>query len=385
MSTVYPLPSQALPPPGAAATGRVLVVDDVPENLAQIAALLAAEGHTVRVANSGAAALRLAATDPPPELILLDVVMPGMDGFEVLARLRAEPRTAGITVLFLSARAGADDEAYGLAQGAADYIAKPIQPQRVLARVRQHLHARRHHESLHHRAEQLERSLRRRERAGHALQQAVWQVLAHQAGLRDPITHAHLQRSQVLMAVLARALSQDPGWPDPLDEAHQELLVRAAPLHDLGKLAIPEALLRKPGPLDRDEWALMRAHPVLGEQAVERVARDLPLPPDFVALARQVTRSHHERWDGSGYPDGLAGDAIPAAARVMAVVDVFDSLLASRHYKRAGSPAEARAAILAGAGRQFDPRVVAAFDRAFDELLARWQAPDGAEDPDDRG
>jgi len=332
--------------------------------------LLQGAGYRVKVANTGAAALRLAGTTPQPDLILLDVMMPGIDGHEVLRRLRAEPATEDVPVIFLTALGESTDEEFGLAQGAADYLTKPIRPGIVLARVRTQLQAKRLRDWLADENTALEAEVARRMVENDQIQRVTIRALAHLAETRDPETGNHILRTQAYMRQLAEQLKSHPRFAAALDAASIDLLVRSAPLHDIGKVGIPDHILLKPGKLSPEEWTVMKTHAQLGADAIEQAERDVDRPLAFLILAKQIARSHHERWDGTGYPDGLVGDAIPMAARLMAVADVFDSLVSPRVYKRAFSVEESRDTIVAGRGSQFDPDVVDAFLQRFDDFVA---------------
>lgn len=347
----------------------LLVVDDNPENLTVLGELLQPAYH-VRAATSGPRALRIALHDPRPDLVLLDIMMPGMDGYEVLGRMRADPRTADIPVIFVTAMDAPGEEQWGLDLGAADYIAKPLKPAVVLARIRTHLELKRARDLLHDQNAFLEHEIARR-MADHALAQEVAiHALARLAETRDPETGNHLLRTSAYVRCLAQALRDHPRFAPFLTERTIELLHKSAPLHDIGKVGIPDHILLKPGPLTPAERDVMRTHAALGSQALEAAERDARQPVEFLALAKQIARHHHEKWDGSGYPDGLAGDAIPIAARLMALADVFDALISARVYKPPMPFAEAREVILRGRNNHFDPDVVDAFDARFREFRA---------------
>lgn len=348
----------------------ILVVDDVPENLAAIGGLLRAQGYRVQAASSGEAALRYATATPPPDLILLDVVMPGMDGYQVLAQLREQPATRGIPVIFLTALGDARDEERGLELGAADYITKPIRPPVVLARVRTQLEAHQARQLLRDQNALLEAEVSRRMAENEMIQEVSIQALAHLAETRDPETGNHIQRTQSYVRLLAELLRQHPRFAAVLDDRYIHLLARSAPLHDIGKVGIPDNILLKPGRLDHGEFEVMKRHAALGAVAIERAERDSHHEVAFLALAKQIARSHHERWDGRGYPDGLAGDDIPLPARLMALADVFDALINVRCYKEAFSFERARAMIEAERGRHFDPDATDAFLAHYDQFVA---------------
>ena len=348
----------------------VLVVDDLPDNLLVVSELLREAGYRVRVANSGPLALRYATQSPRPDLILLDVMMPGMDGYEVLQRLQEGPETAEIPVVFLSARGDDTDEEHGLALGAADYLTKPIRPLVLLARVRTQIEARRARSMMRQANSQLAMELGERMAESLLARRVGIRALAHLAELRDPETGNHILRTQGYVRELALSLRADPAFAAALDDHAIELLSESAPLHDIGKVGIPDRILLKPGPLVDDEWEMMRTHTTIGAHAIELAERDTRQAVDFLAVAKQIALSHHERWDGAGYPQGLAGTQIPLSARIMAVADVFDALISPRVYKRALGCDEARRIIVADAGSRFDPAVVLAFERCFDRLVA---------------
>jgi len=350
-------------------SGTLLIVDDSPTNLRVLGELLRSS-YRVLAATSGERALRLARGLPRPDLILLDVMMPEMDGYAVLARLRDDPATSDIPVVFLTAMASADDEERGLAHGAADYITKPIQPSVVLARVRTQLEAKQARDWMKDQNAALEAEVSRRMAENELTQKITIRALAHLAELRDPETGNHIMRTQSYVQRLALDLQRHPRFAAALGERQIELMARSAPLHDIGKVGIPDQLLRKPGPLTAEEWIVMRTHAKLGSDALELAERDIAEPLEFLSLAKEIAHWHHERWDGSGYPDGLVGDAIPVSARLMAIADVFDAVISPRAYKTAMPYARARELIAAGRATRFDPDVVDAFLADFDEFVA---------------
>jgi len=361
------LPTGSYPTPIA---HRLLITDDVPENLAVLGELLRSAGYSVHAAKSGRAALRYATQPPHPDLILLDVMMPQMDGFEVLARLRATPATHHIPVIFLTALGGTRDEERGLQQGAADYITKPFQPAVVLARVRAQLEAKQARDWLRDQNHALEAEVARRMAENERIQAVSIRALAHLAEIRDPETGNHILRTQGYVQLLATRLAAHPRFAATLDRRYIALLTRSAPLHDIGKVGIPDAILLKPGKLTPAEWAVMQTHARLGAQAIEYAERDIEQPVDFLALAKEIAHWHHERWDGAGYPDGLTGADIPLSARLMALADVFDALISRRVYKPPMAFDEARDIIAAGRNQHFDPDVTDAFLSGFGEFMA---------------
>ncbi|MCQ9374057.1 two-component system response regulator [Methyloversatilis sp. XJ19-13] len=359
---------------GAPDATSILIVDDMPENLEVLDGLLRAAGYCVKAANNGRSALRLAKDAEAPSLILLDVMMPGMDGYAVLDALRADPATRDIPVIFVTALAGAGDEEAGLARGAVDYIAKPLKPLVVLARVRTQLQARMARDVLRDQNTWLEQEVARRMTENDRIQAVSIRALAELAETRDQETGAHILRTQIYVRVLAEQLAMHPRFASTLTPAYIELLVRSAPLHDIGKVGIPDAILHKRGKLDDAEWTVMKTHALLGAQAIERAECESTgsggdEPVGFLSLAKEIAHWHHEHWDGSGYPDALAGDAIPVSARLMALADVFDALSTCRVYKASFPADQVKREILAGRGTHFDPDVVDAFVACYDAFI----------------
>ena len=348
----------------------LLIVDDVPANLSVLGDLLHDAGYQVKAATSGRAALRYATQSPQPALVLLDVMMPDMDGYQVLAALREDPTTRNIPVIFVTALDNARDEERGFQHGAADYIAKPIKPDVVLARVRSQLLARLAGNWLRDQNATLEAEVTRRMEENELIQTVSIRALAHLAETRDPETGNHILRTQGYVRLLATLLQDHPRFAPTLDDTYIKMLAHSAPLHDIGKVGIPDSILQKPGKLTGDEWEIMKTHSRLGSDAIEAAERDIDKPVEFLALAKEIAHWHHERWDGKGYPDGLAEEAIPLSARLMTLADVFDALISRRVYKEAMAFDEVRAIIYSERGRQFDPDAADAFLAAFDQFTA---------------
>lgn len=338
----------------------VLVVDDTADNLTVMVNLLK-EHFRVKVAITGDKALRIMDGPELPDLVLLDVMMPGMDGFEVCGRLKANARTREVPVIFLTARSEDVDERRGFELGAEDYITKPINPAIVLARVTTHLHLKQARDFLQDRNVFLEAEVRRRTREVTAIQEATISAMAALAEARDNETGMHVRRTQLYVQMLARMLQSNPRFSTVLSDQMIRLLHKTAPLHDIGKIGIPDSVLLKPGKLDAVEWEIMKTHTVIGSNTMIQAERQLNAPSVFFRVAREISLSHHERWDGSGYPEGLAGDAIPISARLMALADVYDALISKRVYKAAFSHESAVELIAAERAKQFDPDVVDAF------------------------
>lgn len=324
----------------ASEQATLLIVDDVPANIEVLRGVLR-NHYRLKAATSGARALQIAALEPMPDLILLDVMMPGMDGYEVCRQLKADVRTHPIPVIFVSARDDEDDHELGFDAGAVDYITKPVRPRIVLSRVAAHLAASRHTLAL-------EAAVRERTRQLNHASVKIIRNLCNAAEFKDNETGRHVVRMSHYARALARAMAQDATW--------SELLFNAAPMHDIGKIGIPDHILGKPGKLTPDEWEIMKTHAAIGARIIGE-----PDGSELLALAATVALSHHEKWDGSGYPHGLAGEVIPLAGRIIAVADVFDALTSVRPYKRAWTVDEAIAHLQSQAGEHFDPELVASF------------------------
>ena len=353
----------------------VLVIDDVPDNLTLMSELLR-ESYTVKLATDGEHGLRIASTEPQPDLILLDIMMPGMDGYQVMRHLRSEPSTRDIPVIFLTALSDTEDERKGLELGAVDYITKPISPSIVLARVRNHLQLKMMKDFMEYRAEYLNREVARRTRQIVAIQDATIRAMASLAESRDNETGGHIRRTQTYLKVLAQRLRHHPRFRNFCTPANIEILYKTAPLHDIGKVGIPDYILLKPGKLTPEEFDVMKCHPRIGRDAIQRVISELRGEDSlFLTVAQQIAYGHHEKWDGSGYPDGIAGEAIPLPARLMAVADVYDALISRRVYKPALSHQQAVECIAMGRAKHFDPDVVDAFmtiHREFEKISQRF-------------
>ncbi|MGV8496089.1 cyclic di-GMP phosphodiesterase, partial [Pseudomonas aeruginosa] len=324
---------------------------------------------------SGPAGLRAAVEEPRPDLILLDVNMPGMDGYEVCRRLKADPLTRDIPLMFLTARADRDDEQQGLALGAVDYLGKPVSPPIVLARVRTHLQLKANADFLRDKSEYLELEVRRRTRQLQQLQDAVIEALATLGDLRDNPRSRHLPRIERYVRLLAEHLAAQRAFADELTPEAVDLLSKSALLHDIGKVAVPDRVLLNPGQLDAADTALLQGHTRAGRDALASAERRLGQPSGFLRFARQIAYSHHERWDGRGFPEGLAGERIPLAARIVALADRYDELTSRHAYRPPLAHAEAVLLIQAGAGSEFDPRLVEAFVAvadAFAEVARRY-------------
>ena len=354
--------------PACLLRATVLIVDDDPGNLSILGNLLQPH-HDVLAAPSGKRALQICAGTPKPDLILLDVLMPHMDGYDVLARLHENPATLDIPVIFVTGLDSTEDEEKGLALGAVDYIAKPYRSPIVLARVRTQLELKRARDWLRDQNTYLEAEVMRRMQDTLLVQDLTINALAEVAETRDNETGNHIRRTQEYVYILAHRLQLHPSFASFLTNKVVELMTKSAPLHDIGKVGIPDHILLKPGKLTEEEWAIMKTHSMLGATSIERALRNADRRLDFLDMAMQIAHYHHEKWDGSGYPEGLKEDAIPIPARLMALADVFDALVTRRVYKPPMSYKQAKEIIVAERGRHFDPDVADAFLHSFDEFV----------------
>ncbi|MDD2545243.1 MAG: two-component system response regulator [Burkholderiaceae bacterium] len=356
----------------------ILVVDDVLDNLALMTGLLK-DLYKVRVANSGEKALKLVREGPPPDLILLDIMMPGLSGYEVCQRLKADPATRAIPVIFLTALTGVEDERRGLELGGADYLVKPISPPIVLARVKTQLENKAAADFLRDQAAFLQAEIERQTREIRAIQDVTIVAMASMAETRDSDTGKHIRRTQFYVRALAEQLQTHPRFGYALTPAAIDMLFKSAPLHDIGKVGIPDRILLKPGRLTPEEFEIMKTHTTLGREAIEQAEKELGTPVSFLRVAKEIAYGHHEKWDGSGYPLGLQGEAIPVSARLMAVADVYDALISRRIYKEGIPHPEAVQILCEGRGHHFDPDMVDAFvaiQDQFQAIAARFRDAD---------
>jgi putative two-component system response regulator len=356
----------------------VLVVDDTPDNLSLMGELLHDHYH-VKVANQGEKALKIARGENPPDLILLDIMMPGMDGYAVCRELKSHPATRDIPVIFLTARSDPLDESHGFEEGAVDYITKPISPSILLARVSTHLALKATADFLRDKSSYLEREVAMRTLEVQAIQDVTIMAMTSLAETRDNETGNHIRRTQLFVKRLAEHLREHPRFAHVFTERMIDLLYKSAPLHDIGKIGIPDNILLKPGKLTVEEFEVMKTHTTLGREAIEKAERRLGMRVPFLSISKEIAYSHQEKWDGSGYPEGLKGDAIPVSARLMAVADVYDALISKRVYKPAFSHEQACATIVKGRGAHFDPDMVDAFVEIaedFRDIAQKYPDPD---------
>lgn len=333
----------------------ILIVDDAPGNVDLLNLILNNE-YRIKVALNGEKAIEIASDLADlPDLILLDVMMPGLDGYEVCRQLKTSSLTYKIPIIFVSALSEASDESKGFELGAVDYISKPISAPIVRARVKTHL-------TMYDQNRILEEKVRERtEELAHA-QDVTIIGFAALAEFRDHETGAHIIRTQQYVHILAQYLAIHPRFMASLGKEEIELLYKSAPLHDIGKIAVPDNILLKPGKLTPAEFDEMKKHTFYGRDAIARAEQALGNAQNsFLRLAKEIAFTHHEKWNGTGYPQGLSGDDIPISGRLMALADIYDALVSQRVYK-AAMPHETAVEIIATErGQHLDPDVVDAF------------------------
>lgn len=374
MSERSPQDTRGLVPQAAATRSHILIVDDEPPNQLILEDLLAQQ-FDVHTTSNGRQALDYLQAGRQVDLILMDIMMPVVDGFEACQTIKNEPTLQDIPVLFLTSLDSAADEEHGLSLGAEDFIHKPFSPAVVLARVHTHIELARSRKLLRARNAELELQVQERTRAllhetQHVMraQESTINSLCALAELRDNETGNHIRRTQHYVRTLARRLSQSPRFAAELSEETIDLLFKSAPLHDVGKVAIPDAILLKPGQLTEAEWTVMKKHPIYGRDALAQAEKELGDPVSFLRYASEIAYGHHEKWDGTGYPQGLSGDAIPLSARIMAVADVYDALISKRVYKPAMDHSQAVRILMRGRGNHFDPAIIDALADVVDEF-----------------
>lgn len=353
-------------------TARILVIDDETSNLKLMSRLLESAGyrHISTLSDPRQAAHRY--LEEQPDTILLDLNMPGMDGFEVMEQLQQTASAPLAPILVLTAQHSLEYRTRALQSGARDYVTKPFERVELLARVKNLVDIHRYHRSLHDRNALLENRIRERTRELYTTRLQIVRRLGRAAEFRDNETGMHIVRMSKISALLGRAMG--------MSEHECDLLLNAAPMHDIGKIGIPDAILLKPGKLDPEEWRIMQTHTTIGAEILSGDNSAL------LRMAHAIALSHHEKWDGSGYPRGLKGEAIPLPGRICALADVFDALTSERPYKRAWPVEEALAFIRDNSGRHFDPTLVEKFMAHLDEIQAiRQRYADIPEEVDHAG
>ena len=357
-------------------TKTILLIDDDPAVLETLNECLRPLYQT-RIAARGLKGLELARRQPLPDLILLDVELPDMKGYAVCAALKHDPLTESIPVMFLSSHTDVRDITQGLELGAVDYVTKPVAPPILLARVQTHLRLREARDWLRDQNLQLENlvSLRTRDLEARTIELEHSQdltifALGSIAETRDNETGNHIYRTSAYVEVMARRLAVHSSWQDKMAARDWDMIWKSAPLHDIGKVGIPDHILMKPGKLTAEEFEVMKRHPTLGRDAIRAAEIRVKSESSFLRVASEIAYWHHERWDGKGYPEGIAGDVIPLSARMMALADVYDALICKRVYKPAMPHARAVEIIREGRGSHFDPEIADAFLVVADEFHA---------------
>jgi putative two-component system response regulator len=352
----------------------VILVDDNPANL-RIGKTVLSEKYTVATAPSAAKLFSLLENNNPV-VILLDIDMPEMNGYEAIKILKSKPEIKTIPVIFLTAKTESDDELAGLSLGAVDYITKPFQPPLLLKRIEMHLRLEEQQKKLEKQAaelkyfnDNLQRMVEAKTENVLSLQNALLKIMAEMVEYRDDITGGHIERTQRGLKLILEEMERSNVYREEAADWDVELLLQSCQLHDVGKIHIPDNILKKPGKLDNDEFNVMKNHTLIGEQIIGKI-EDLAKESDFVKYAKIFAASHHEKWDGSGYPRGLKGNEIPLLGRIMAIADVYDALVSDRPYKKAYTHEEAVQIIIQGSGTQFDPTLVEVFSRTADQFKA---------------
>jgi len=356
----------------------ILAVDDTPTNIDVIKELLS-DSYFVQAAVNGKMALKII-EKKKPDLILLDIMMPEMDGYEVCQLLKADEATRDIPVIFLTAKVEMEDERKGLELGAVDYITKPLSPAILKERVKTHLELKVARDYLKRENEILEEKVVERTQQMEELQDVAMVAMGSLAETRDPETGNHIRRTQRYVKLLALQLKDHPRFSDFLTPMNITALYKSAPLHDIGKVGIPDHILLKPGKLTDEEFNEMKKHTTYGRDAIASAMMSISYADNFLVFAKEIAYSHQEKWDGSGYPEGLAGDDIPISARLMAVADVYDALISRRVYKPPFPHEKAVSIIKEGKGSHFDSDMVDAFMEIADDLFAASQEYADSED-----
>jgi putative two-component system response regulator len=295
-----------------------------------------------------------------PDLILLDIEMPEMNGYEALKKLKEKPKTKDIPVIFLTAKTDPGSELEGLSLGAIDYIAKPFSPPLLIKRLENHLLIRNQQMALKDYNDNLQKMVQKRTRQVVELQNSILNTVTEMVEFRDDVTGGHIERTQSYLKLLVDKLLQEKIYWEEVSTWNLEFLIPSAQLHDVGKIAISDAILNKPGKLTPEEFGIMKTHAAIGEVAIEGIMKTTT-EKDFLHHAKIFAGTHHEKWDGSGYPRGLEKLNIPLQGRLMAIADVYDALIALRPYKQPLTTGEAERIILEGREKHFDPVLVDLF------------------------
>lgn len=342
----------------------IVIVDDTLENLKVLSWMLRDKGYEVRPVTSGRMAIQ-AIHNQPPDLILLDITMPEMNGYETCQEIKSYEELKSIPVIFISALSETLDKVKAFEVGGVDYITKPFQIEEVNARVETHL-------KLKRLMSNLEEVVREKVKEITASQMATIKAMARLAQSRDDDTGTHLERVQGYCQLIAEALAELPRYKNLIDTHYIDLVLNASVLHDIGKVSIQDSLLLKPGKLTPEEFEIMKTHALIGSKTLEDVRTYYP-QNEFIEIGIQMARWHHEKWDGSGYPDGLFQEDIPLSARIMALADVYDALKSERCYKKEFSHEKCCEIINAENSKLFDPEIIEVFNKVHMEMYYHWK------------
>jgi putative two-component system response regulator len=352
---------------------KILIVDDSSENIDVLSELLKPY-YRRAFALFGHKALDIISSDDPPDLVLLDVMMPGMDGFEVCRRLKENPKTVGIPIIFVTAMGATKDEVEGFEAGGVDYITKPISPHTVLARIATQLELSDKRRQLERQNEILEEQVTLRTQDLKILKDTALQTLANLAETRDNETGGHINRTRIYVEILANKLRNHPRFKDYLNERTIGILTEAAPLHDIGKVGVPDRILLKKGRLTEEEFSEMKRHTIYGKDSLQKakISCHGSIGEEVFSTAMEIANYHHEKWGGGGYPEGLKGEQIPVPARLMAIADVYDALVSHRCYKSPMGHEKAFKIITQGdnitSPQDFDPDALKAFEAVHEQF-----------------
>lgn len=346
---------------------NILIIDDSSDDVALMSSLLK-DLYKTKIATDADKAIQIAFSENPPDLILIDNITSGMVGYELCRHFKKSPETDDIPIIFLGSQAGIENQKMVFELGAEDFIAKPLDPLIFLARIKTHLHLKHNRDVLKNKTEHLEKELAKRTKEMAKIQDVTLVALGAIAETRDIETGKHTRRIQHYVKLLATKLKSHSRFKVFLTENTIIMLFKSAPLHDIGKIGIPDYILLKPGQLTPDEFDIMKTHTTIGRDAILTVEKHLGTPASFLHFAHEIAYTHHEKWNGKGYPEGLSGDDIPVPGRIMAVADVYDALISRLVYKPPYSHEESVDIIKEASGIHFDPDIVSAFLELADQF-----------------
>ncbi len=349
---------------------NILIVDDTPENLRLLATALLAESYHVRVAPNGELAINMASTETP-DLIILDIDMPDMSGYEVCDVIKANPTLCNIPIIFLSALHDTQSKIMAFDRGGVDYATKPFILEELLARVATHLELHRLRKELELKNRSLFLTVSDQEQEINDAQISTIVALAKLAESRDDDTGMHIDRVGTYSKLLAIAAQKDDSLKEAVDDTFIKTIYHASALHDIGKVGIDDAILQKPGKLTPEEFETMKAHPLIGFNTLNAVLKSYP-NNKMILMGVDIAKHHHEKWNGGGYPDGLIGEKIPFSARIVAIADVYDALRSKRPYKPSFSHEDAVKIIQEGCGQHFDPDLIHIFEKIQASFNQQW-------------